>query len=80
MSSQKQATASTTQSFASVIPVNVSYEIKIFNINGAVLKEATSSSASWQTNVSALSPGTYIIEVTNNSDNTLVGKSTFIKL
>jgi hypothetical protein len=80
LTSEKQATTATTQTFFAATQGNASYEIKLFNVNGALIKEATSSSASWQTNVSALSPGTYIIRVTNNSDNTLVGKSTFIKL
>lgn len=80
-SSQKTATVAGSQSFAAIAPAaTASYDIKIFNINGAVLKEASSSSANWQTNISSLSPGTYIIQVMNNSDNTLVGKSTFIKL
>jgi hypothetical protein len=57
-----------------------SYAIKIINIQGAVIKTATSSSASWQDNVSSLSPGTYIIQVVSNSDKSLVGKSTFVKL
>ena len=80
---QKEATtvSMSIQSLATVVPAAAaSYDIKIFNINGAVLKEASSSSANWQTNVSNLSPGTYIIQVTKSNDNTLVGKSTFIRL
>ena len=56
------------------------YGIKIFSITGSVVKSATSASSSWQDNVSSLSPGTYIIQVVNNSDNSLIGKSTFIKM
>jgi hypothetical protein len=78
---QKQVTTATTQSFAAVSSAGAaSYDIKIFNINGTVLKQASSSSPSWQTNVSTLLPGTYIIQVLNNNDKTLIGKSTFIKL
>jgi hypothetical protein len=58
----------------------LSYGIKIINITGAVIKTAVSSSPVWQDNVSSLSPGTYIIQVVNNSNNSLVGKSTFVKL
>jgi hypothetical protein len=79
--SQKKSTAAAPQSFAAVAPsTNASYDIKIININGSVLKESASASATWQANISTLLPGTYIIQVTNNSDNTLVGKSSFIKL
>lgn len=79
--SQKKVTAGKTQLIAAISSAgNASYDIKIFNINGSILKEGVSSSASWQTNVSSLSPGTYIMQVTNNSDHALVGKSTFIKL
>ncbi|MDF2434206.1 MAG: trimeric autotransporter adhesin [Mucilaginibacter sp.] len=57
-----------------------SYDIKIISTSGYVIKAATSSSANWQANVSNLAPGTYIIQVINNNDNSLVGKRTFIKL
>ena len=57
-----------------------SYEIKIINITGSVIKTATSSSPTWQDNVGNLSPGTYVIQVVNNGDNTLVGRSSFVKL
>jgi len=56
------------------------YDIKIINITGSVVKTATSSSSTWQNNVSNLSPGTYIIQVVNDKDKTLVGKSTFVKM
>jgi hypothetical protein len=59
-------------------PLN--YGIKIISITGSVIKTGTSSSNDWQANVSNLSPGTYIIQVMNNVDNSLVGKSTFVKL
>ena len=56
------------------------YGIKIMNMAGSVIKTATSASADWQANVSNLSPGTYIIHVVNNVNNSLVGESTFVKL
>jgi hypothetical protein len=65
--------------FAST-PGTIAYDIKIISITGSVIKTATSTSANWQDNVSNLTPGTYIIQVVNKSDNTLVGKSTFIKI
>jgi len=59
---------------------SVSYGIKIISITGSVIKTATSSGSTWQDNVSSLLPGTYFIQVVNNSDNSVVGKSSFIKL
>jgi trimeric autotransporter adhesin len=70
-----------TYSFTSATTGNIgSYDIKIINITGLVIKSANSSSYSWQENVSSLSPGTYIIQVINSHDKILVGKSTFIKM
>ena len=57
-----------------------SYGIKIINITGSVITIATSSQSTWQNDITKLTPGTYIVQVINNNDNTLVGKSTFIKL
>jgi hypothetical protein len=56
------------------------YNIRIVNSVGKVVKTITSAQAQWQDNVSSLIPGTYIIEVTNNADKTLVGKGQFVKL
>ena len=57
-----------------------SYDIKIISITGAIIKTAKSSQSNWQENLTGLLPGTYIIQVVNSSDQSLVGKSTFIKL
>jgi len=57
-----------------------SYTIKIINITGSVIKTATSSSNSWQANISDVSPGFYIIQVNNNSNDSIVGRSAFVKL
>ena len=73
-------TTGTGNALAALTGVGQSYGIKIISITGTVVKNTTSSSANWQDNVSNLVPGTYIIQVTNNSDHSLVGKSTFIKL
>jgi hypothetical protein len=56
------------------------YDIKIFSITGSVIKSETSANANWQSNVSTLTPGTYIIQVVNNKDKSLVGKGTFVKM
>jgi len=57
-----------------------SYAIKIVSVSGNVVKTATSSQPSWQDDVATLLPGTYVIQVLNNTDKTLVGKTTFVKL
>ena len=73
-------TSALQQSFAAANPRSASsYAIKIVNMKGVLVRSAISSSASWQDNVSSLTPGTYIVQVIGNG-NKLVGKSTFIKL
>jgi hypothetical protein len=57
-----------------------SFGIKIISTTGSVIKSANSSQPTWQDNISSLVPGTYIIQVVNKSDNSVVGKSTFVKL
>ena len=59
---------------------STNYTIQIVNNLGVVLKTAQSSSPQWQTDVSALVPGTYFITVMNTNTNTLVGRSAFVKL
>ncbi len=56
------------------------YSIKIISITGSVMASATSAQNTWQTNVGSLAPGTYVIQVVNSSNNTVVGKSTFVKM
>jgi hypothetical protein len=59
---------------------NATYGITIMSINGAIVKTKISSQASWEDNVGDLLPGTYIIQVINNYDKSVVGKSKFVKL
>ncbi len=56
------------------------YGIKIVNSTGAVIKSTTTSEPNWQADLSSLTPGTYVIQVVNNTDKSLVGKSAFVKL
>jgi DNA-binding beta-propeller fold protein YncE len=58
----------------------LSYGIKVVNITGTVVKNGNTKTATWQENASNLTPGTYVVQVVNNNDNSLVGKTTFIKL
>ena len=56
------------------------YDIKITNMTGEVLKSVTAVSANWQNNVSSLLPGTYIIQVFSHGSSSVVGRTTFVKL
>ncbi|MDB5131746.1 MAG: Cadherin-like beta sandwich domain protein, partial [Mucilaginibacter sp.] len=75
--SSLQAPATTT---AAAAPGTQSYNITIVNSNGAVIKTTNSNQPSWQDNVSSLLPGTYLIQVVNNKDKSIVGKGKFVKL
>jgi hypothetical protein len=55
------------------------YAIKIVNSSGAVIKSASTNERDWQTDVSSLKPGIYVIQVVK-SDHKAVGRGTFIKL
>jgi len=57
-----------------------SYDINIFNINGLLVRSAKSSQPAWHDNLSGLQPGTYIVQVLNSNDKSLIGKTTFVKL
>ena len=60
--------------------VTNTYSIKIVSASGAIIKTLTTTNPNWQTDVSGLLPGTYILQVVNKSDNSLIGKGTFVKL
>jgi len=56
------------------------FNIKITNAAGVLVKEINSAQPSWRGSVSNLLNGTYIIQVVNTKDQTLVGKTKFVKL
>ena len=56
------------------------YNIRFVSSTGLVVKEVTSSQASWQGNISNLMPGTYIVRVMNTKTQSFVGESKLIKL
>ena len=60
--------------------VTNSYSIKIVSTSGAVIKTLSTTNPNWKTDVSSLMPGTYVVRVVNQSDNSLVGEGTFVKL
>jgi hypothetical protein len=59
---------------------NMSYNILITNNSGILIKKGASAQASWQTSVSDLLPGVYIIKVLNIKNNSLIGETKFVKL
>ncbi len=56
------------------------YNVMISNSSGIIVKLATLSQPSWQTGISNLLPGTYLVQVVNNKDKSLVGQLKFVKL
>lgn len=56
------------------------YNIRFMNSTGLIVKEVISSQTSWQGNISSLQPGTYIVRVTNNKNQSFVGENKFVKL
>lgn len=56
------------------------YNIKISNSLGMVIKQIVTTQLDWQGNVSDLLPGSYMVQVINKKDNSLVGETKFIKL
>jgi hypothetical protein len=59
---------------------SVAFNIKVSNSTGLVLKNVSVSGTNWQDNIGNLLSGTYIIEVTDKKDNSLVGKTKFVKM
>jgi hypothetical protein len=56
------------------------YSITIVNNLGAVVKTAQTNQLIWQTDVSRLMPGTYVVQVVSKSGKGITGQTTFIKL
>jgi hypothetical protein len=72
------SSASTTSS--SKVAASLAYNVQITSMVGGVVKTATVNQQTWQTDVTNLLPGTYIIQVTNKTDNSIVGEQKFVKL
>jgi hypothetical protein len=67
-------------SIATPPTVTNNYAVKIVSTSGAVVKTLSTTNPNWQTDVSSLMPGTYIVQVSNQGDNSLIGQATFVKL
>ena len=70
------AVASTSQTTAGT----PSFSVKIVNLTGVVIQNAAITQNTWQSNISTLEPGPYVIWVFDNRNSKLVGTGTFVKL
>ncbi|MGZ3776518.1 MAG: T9SS type A sorting domain-containing protein, partial [Mucilaginibacter sp.] len=59
---------------------NDTFNITVSNSSGLVVRNVKSTRATWESNVSELLTGTYLIRVVNAKDNSLVGEAKFVKL
>jgi len=57
-----------------------SFNIKISTSLGSVIKQVATSDSSPVENISSFLPGSYMIQVLNSKDNSLIGETKFIKL
>ena len=56
------------------------YKIKISNSSGLTVREINAAQPNWQGSISDLVTGTYMIQVINTKDDSLVGQTKFVKL
>jgi len=56
------------------------YSITIVNNLGLVVIKAESNQTTWQSDVSKLIPGSYVIQVVSKSGKGVIGQATFIKM
>lgn len=56
------------------------FNITVSNSSGLIVRNVKSTHATWESNVSELLTGTYLIRVVNAKDNSLVGEAKFVKL
>jgi hypothetical protein len=59
---------------------NTSYNILFTNSSGVVVKRFTSAQSIWQGSVSDLEPGTYLVQVLNGKNASLVGQAKLVKM
>jgi hypothetical protein len=56
------------------------YNVQIANILGMVVQTAAITGQNWQTDVTSLMPGTYVLQVLDKNTGKVVGEGTLIKL
>jgi hypothetical protein len=59
---------------------NTAYNIQMTNNMGSVVRTATLTQPTWQSDISKLLPGIYFITVRNKNDNSIAGRTSFVKL
>jgi hypothetical protein len=59
---------------------DATYCIRFVNSSGVVVKQITSRESRWESNISYLQPGTYLVRVTDNKTQYLIGENKFVKL
>ncbi|HTI59824.1 T9SS type A sorting domain-containing protein [Mucilaginibacter sp.] len=57
-----------------------SYDIKITNSSGVIVRQISSSQVTWQGSINDLKPGTYFVQVVDSKTSQLVGQNKFVKL
>ncbi|MBS1501070.1 MAG: T9SS type A sorting domain-containing protein, partial [Bacteroidetes bacterium] len=60
-------------------PKPAPYDIRIVSSAGLVVKQAITQQPNWQANINDLQPGTYIVQVLDDTDKTIVGVTSFVK-
>ncbi|MGN6641136.1 MAG: T9SS type A sorting domain-containing protein, partial [Mucilaginibacter sp.] len=61
-------------------PGETSYTIRVTNSVGMTVRYAVIKNTQWQDNISNLLNGTYLIQVVENKNNSIVGQTKFVKL
>lgn len=61
-------------------PSGGQYNIQIVSVSGETMKKTTINQPHWQTDISGLMPGTYVLQVINAGSEKVVGQSSFVKL
>ena len=59
---------------------NATYHIRVTNGTGFVVKSAIVTEPYWQSNVSGLLTGTYLVQVIDIKNNSVIGQTKFVKL
>ncbi|HVW12832.1 MAG TPA: T9SS type A sorting domain-containing protein [Mucilaginibacter sp.] len=55
------------------------YDIRIVNSSGLLVRQELTQQSTWQTNITNLQPGTYIVQVIDNLNKSVVGVTSFVK-
>ncbi|MDB5136181.1 MAG: hypothetical protein JWP37_2784, partial [Mucilaginibacter sp.] len=56
------------------------YHVRVTNSTGMIVRQATITQPIWKDNVSNLLTGTYLVQVVDSKDNSVIGQTKFVKL